>query len=358
MGLRVWHYGAWVLGLLMVVALGACSAKTTTSPSPISAVVVNAPTGPIGSPGSVALPDGSTLNTAGTKTAGLQEALNYAVNNGWSLMVYGRTLQSDQITDSNPPSYPTNGFYGLTAPLVFPPMQGTSVTFTNVTLNFDGSVSEPAFQFDSCMMCDIELNGQIVANGSAGISFSPTSLLPLDGLTAGIRGIVDSKFNFQTVSMAPTSAAAISFDTSSTSIESSQFNFVEVNGGVQGIIISGTGQAFYLNNLTAQHVHGQSGTAVQVGTSVASEALVTQNNFTLFLSPSQTSMGLDLWGNQNTIFATIANSIGNTSTGVTLESGVNGNSLNLDSSVEQIPIVCANQVSANNTFQGTTTCPQ
>lgn len=150
-------------------------------------VVVIPPSNGVGN-GTVLLPDGSTLDVSTSATAGLQEALNYSSNWGWDLFVYGAG------------KYSQTGNYYLQKSLVFPPIQGKTVRFFNVNLDFGPAVTSAAFVFESSMMVDVELTGRINAPfATSGIQFSPRAPVPLDGLILGIHGIVDSVFRFQEV---------------------------------------------------------------------------------------------------------------------------------------------------------------
>jgi hypothetical protein len=149
------------------------------------AAVVVLPPQPGSSNGIVVLPDRTTLDVSASQTAGLQEAINYAADYGWDLFVYGAG------------NYSPGGTYQLSAPLIFPPLQGKTLRFTNVNLEFGAQVTDAAFVFDSCMMVDLLLTGQINApSASYGVRINPQSLFPLDGLLGHGRGITDSRFSF------------------------------------------------------------------------------------------------------------------------------------------------------------------
>lgn len=138
--------------------------------------------------GTVILPDGSTLDVQGSNTAGLQEAINYAADFGWDLFVYGAG------------TYSATGTYSLSAPLLFPALQGKVVRFNNVDLEFGSQITDAAFVFDSCMMVDIELTGRINAPFAAiGVRYQAASGFPLDSLYGHGHGITDSRFEFENI---------------------------------------------------------------------------------------------------------------------------------------------------------------
>ena len=151
---------------------------------PPAAVVVTPPVAGDGSPGQVHLPDGTLLVVAGSATAGLQEAINYAANYGWDLFVQGAVN-----------GY-TNGTYHLSAGLRIPPLQGKALRFDNVILDFGPQVTDAGITFDSTMIVDFKLIGEIRAPyAKAGVYFFPHGLVPLDGLRSGVKSQVDSRFH-------------------------------------------------------------------------------------------------------------------------------------------------------------------
>src|SRR6478609_2585375 len=87
--------------------------------------------------------DGSTLNTSSSTTGGLQEAITEACANGNSLFVTGGS-----ITDAGADVAVIN----CTTGIVFPPMQGKSITIEWCSINFTSNVSGNGIYIDSCMM--------------------------------------------------------------------------------------------------------------------------------------------------------------------------------------------------------------
>lgn len=151
------------------------SIQTQTGSSTPSAVVV--------SQNRVTLPDGSQLSTTASLTQGIQEAIDYAADYGWDLFVLP-------------------GTYTLLTPLHFPSLQGKTIRFEYTILNFGPSVVSPAITFDSTMMVDFNLIGEINApNASVGILFAPHTIVPLDGIVVqpGMTVDADSRFRVQKI---------------------------------------------------------------------------------------------------------------------------------------------------------------
>lgn len=203
---------------------------------------------------SVTAPDGSVINTTGTTTSGLQEALNYAALNNYNLRVIGGVVSS-----------------GATAQLitrstiVFPPMFACRMSFESVSvLAYPNTPSDPGAVFNSCMQVDFYFAGQFVYGGtSSAIVFAPSTPHAVDPLI----GIVDSRFYISGIAMAgPANAdSCISFQCGNYPITTTTFSSNEINGNdgslveqvTYGIKVSYTGGGgFQYNNISCPHIHG------------------------------------------------------------------------------------------------------
>src|SRR5208283_5219648 len=74
--------------------------------------------------GKYVLPSGEAVVVEGSKTCGLQEAIDRAVKDGFDLYVAGGDYKSK--------------VYQCSTSVVFPPMQGKVLKFGAATINFDG----------------------------------------------------------------------------------------------------------------------------------------------------------------------------------------------------------------------------
>lgn len=257
-------------------------------------VMVYPPTAYAGD-GLVFAPDGTQISTAGSTTSGLQEAIDYACDNGYDLYVSGG---GDHSIDSRQGAVVYNIDTGVT--LAFPPMQGKTVRFGACTLNFSGASTDTAdcVTFDSCLLVYVYFPGQIVSGrGGAMVRFFPETSLSLD-LVAGTT-IADSEFFIAHTVAIPDEAAAstecVVFDNSTSNVSgmtNARFHFVELNAGTStGLLIttpSGT-TSFSQNDITVQHLHGLIGTAwaVQVGTS--STTKIVNNRYRICISDATTT---------------------------------------------------------------------
>ena len=139
-------------------------------------------------------PDGSTVNTSGTTTEGLQEAINYANNNGFDFYCAGGGIEADgTATDV--------GVISCSTTLQIPACQNRSFVFKSVTLNFDknqtgGMRTDAGLKFDSFMMMDFDFAGQVGYHGTGNaVEFDPVNNVPLDGSPAQ----VDSRIKIDTI---------------------------------------------------------------------------------------------------------------------------------------------------------------
>lgn len=150
----------------------------------VPAVVVLPPQVDNGCLGSVLLPDGTQMNITSSRTSGIQEAIDYASDYGWDLFIL-----------SGP-----NNVYHLDSGLKFPAIQGKTIRTGKVVLNFSKLVTGAAIHFDSTMMVDIKMLGELKApQAKYGVLIRPKALFPLDGFFLGHGGSVDSRFRFEKI---------------------------------------------------------------------------------------------------------------------------------------------------------------
>ncbi|GMW02092.1 MAG: hypothetical protein AMXMBFR84_32280 [Candidatus Hydrogenedentota bacterium] len=220
--------------------------------------------------GHYVLPDGESVYTNGSKTSGLQEAVNRCVKDNLDLFVSGGDYKSR--------------VYSCSESLVFPPMQGKVIRFGSATLNFDGFAdrSQPGLLFDSCMNVQFECHAQIVYHleGPA-VRFEPKGNLPVDDFVGPT--LIASRFKFAAISHVNTPVHMVGKDggiprdnldaacmviAPTHSITRCEFDIVELLGGNTGIRVdtpSGSG-SFAFNHVKALFAHEQFHTSVMEGT--------------------------------------------------------------------------------------------
>lgn len=233
----------------------------------------------------VFLPDGSNLSTVGSTSQGLQEAINYAVLNGYRLEVYGQgakvvSKQNGTLNGTNiisglsstatlsmnlyvsgagiPPNtqvasidsptqiHITNAatasgvkaltfannpvFVVATAPITFPPIEQWSCSMYNLNVTFAAGAAN-GFIFDSALIVDFEfVGGQIVYEGNGyAVTFSPATPVVLDGIAA-IAGCSFIISNVATPTAFGTATGVVGFNCSNGGVNGNYFSFIELNG--------------------------------------------------------------------------------------------------------------------------------
>jgi len=269
-------------------------AGTLTVNSPKNGVVTVFPVTD-GNSFNVLLPDGTWLDTTGSTTQGLQEAVDVmAANGGWDLKVIGG--------DSGSGSAVT---YWCTTTLTFPPMQGKSIKFGAVTLNMDVSTpSHTGVRFDSCMMVDVDMRGaQIVYHGTGiALDFLPVNPVPLDAVIT----IAASRFRFATIVALESGAnvIAVRFNPNAGTIGMSFFEFFEIAGGGRSIRVTNPGVGFSFRDsfITCPLIHGFNSVSIELGTEATRATFIESNTFktNMIIDGAQipTKM-IDIWGSNN-----------------------------------------------------------
>lgn len=182
--------------------------------------------------------NGSTLSVTGTSTLGIQEAVNEA----------NTTFKNVRITGGKDSGGSQFQYHIGSGGVVLPALQGFTFELENALLISTNSTA--TLTIDTCMMCNFELKGQILNDGTGyPIRFNPTSSKILDNFAA----IIDSNFFITTVA-GQSSANRVQFDCINAGCTRNTFVFGEVNGGNNGIVIPSTG-IFAENKLFADHLH-------------------------------------------------------------------------------------------------------
>jgi len=192
--------------------------------------------------GYIQTPGGALIPTTGSRTAGVQELLDYCVRHHVDgYIVGGSEPHGQQVV------------YHINEPVRLAPFQGFSLDTGAVALYF-GTKGQPlgdrpAFTIDSCMMVDIRIRGLILNIGKGyALAIQPRNLLPLDTFVGPT--IVDTSVYVTAIA---TRGKGVLFDGS---INFSRFTFNEINGGDIGVHVSPTA-GFSNNRFTCKHVHGQ-----------------------------------------------------------------------------------------------------
>jgi len=209
-------------------------------------------------------PDGTILDTSGSSSQGLQEAVNLAflassissntqAGLGYSLYVLGCSQQNGgaAILDTS-------------QTIQFPPMQGAHIVISQVTLGANGVPDgDPLIQLDSALMCRFEMPGtQTAINTGPAIKIKPTNPVPQP--TPGGVGYGDSSIVGSTI------GGGLEFDFSGGGgIYNTLIDFDELNTGNRsyGILVNTlpAGTNFGFNTIRIRHLHAFGSVGVQVG---------------------------------------------------------------------------------------------
>jgi len=258
-------------------------------------VVVYPPAWYSGNP-HVEAPDGTVVDTTGTTTRGIQEAIDYSFANDFDLHITG----GEQEVDSGPI------VYNCHSQLSFPPMQGKSITSGNITLNMNVNLgSDNGIVFDSVLISNVQLRGQIVYAGTGyAVEFKPRNVLP--DVLAG-KQVSSSSFEFCAIVVNKnySGVGCVKFTLSEGSVSRNTFLFNEINDGDYGILVDtpASGESFLNNQVTCMNVHNTSDTAIKVGTSSTND--IYGNHWHVGVIPDSGTKGIDTFGNEDLWFATV-----------------------------------------------------
>jgi len=253
--------------------------------------------------GKYVLPSGETVVVEGSKTSGLQEAIDRAVKDGFDLYVAGGDYKGK--------------VYQCSTSVVFPPMQGKVLKFGAATINLDGFVdpSQPGLIFDSCMNVFVECNAQIVYHhkGTA-LRFEPRRNLPVDDFVGPT--MVASTFHFAAVAYVSTPVSFVGKDggiprtdtnvccvviSPTRSITRCEFKFIELLGGNFGIRVDTprSGSSFAFNRFDCSFVHEQFNTSVAEGFADRSSLnhSIRGNQWNVHCAPGANACAVDVQGN-------------------------------------------------------------
>ncbi|MBD16166.1 MAG: hypothetical protein CMJ72_13560 [Planctomycetaceae bacterium] len=169
----------------------------------------------------VTLPNGSLLDISGTQTQGLQEAFDFAADEGWGVFVLP-------------------GTYTLDAGLDVVERQGASFRLQDVTMNFGAGVTDFGLRFDSAIILDWYWDGGALnaPNALDGVRFDARNFHPLDGcLGLTPPAIADNRYIFEASITAATNE--VTMDTSTRTINDNYFHFQGLGENDLNIIGSG-----------------------------------------------------------------------------------------------------------------------
>lgn len=254
----------------------------------------------------VRLPDGSFLNTAGSVTQGLQEAINWAVSNGYGLKVHGGGIAAKNGQDVS--------IINCNVGIVVPPLQGAKIEI-HATINF-GASGPVAFRLNSMMSSYFGLFGQIVCAPGWGVGFQvkPTLELPQDP-----EGPVVTSSELRVASVVMTGGGVcVDFDASQGGISSNLITLIEPNAGGTGVRVkAGNLTAFDHNTINIRDCHGQS-CGINAGCGPEFAHNIFCNVWNAQIDPVGGSVGAEIWGRRDDWVLSVTNLEGQPVNGITL----------------------------------------
>jgi len=226
--------------------------------------------------------------TPDTVTQGLQEAINLAYTNDVDLTVIGGG---------------TSAVIQCNAGITWPPIRHRTIRIQSCTLNIvpesDVNSLTNGMTFDSCIMADWFMSGQIVYWGKGrAVLFAPTTpAMPENEISCAV-----STFKFGAIACMTKDGFGVFFDGP---MDRNNFHFMEINGkndssgdrSYHGIEIS---KAFVGNRLEFRNIHGFKGIGLRVG--VAPTSAIYGNTFVGTIAPGpsgSSSVGVQIFGNSN-----------------------------------------------------------
>ena len=288
-------------------------------------------------------PDGTQLDTTGTTTQGLQEAITYAWENGYKLEVYGAS-----VLPPGKGGFPVSRITCST-PLAIPTAQGNSYHFYGVDLYYTGDPAQSCIVFDSFDFMEFVFRGQIIYPGNQ----SAVRLHPENDNGETFIGGTSSIIDISVIAIVnpgtllPERTHGIGFQIQPTHglIVNNQIRIGEVNGGLCGLQVDNPVNPY---TFEANHIfcmsHTQGG-SVTVNVGQGSNTLIFGNVWDLILNGAQQPVTnvLSVWG-QDDIYRV---SITGGTNGILLNASADRNKFLVGKNTASTPVV-DNSTSGNN----------
>lgn len=216
-----------------------------------------------------------------------------------------------------------------TTGIVFPAIQNKTIRIGACTVNFTSAVTGTGVFFDSCMMTDLEWNGQIVYTGNAdAVLFKPTNKVPYDATAT----VVDSKFKFNHIAIVGgTNPTGLRLDSTNGPILGCLFESFEINAtdvaGTSGLVLGDATNGILTNVFHITRIHLCRTVAIAIGTSTTNQNNIYGNIFEghVYGSTSGCTDGIDVYGDENVFTGVIVNNEGALTTGIHWRAGAGSN---------------------------------
>lgn len=242
--------------------------------------------------------DGSVLDTTGSLTSGLQEAINEAYTSGRCLRVYGGQIA---ITDAGPPPIGANvSLMTISTPILLRVGWMTDIEMSAVTFQSNLGYSDDMFWINSCDLTSIRMHRcQVILFAQTGSTNAAFRFHGTLDNGEGLAGISSSEFELPNFAILKASdftnctdgGSGIRFSTPNLGlslpagdglISGNRIRIGEINGGKVPVLVDdpGTHNGFFWNHIEASggiHTFGETG--IQVGAAGTNSTLIHNNRW-------------------------------------------------------------------------------
>ena len=209
-------------------------------------------------------PTGLPLDISLSITDGLQEAIDFATDNGYNLRVVG--AGTSRTADF--------GLINCADTITFPPLRTMRVVMEGVHITWAPSVTGPGMWLDSLMEVFFQITGELVYQGNSDIVLvEPRNAIPVDTLTT----CIDSEIIIGTTAcIGGSPLGAIRLKASGGNVLGNFIKFYEINGGgaigsanigKYGVVeeAPSSGYGVFNNIIEVAHIHGVTDACLQIG---------------------------------------------------------------------------------------------
>ncbi len=269
----------------------------------------------------VSSPLAGLLNTRGSATSGLQEAINHATSNGLELRVFGGR----------------NATIDCHATLSIPPLVDTIIDIGAVNLYWPEPINGPGIEFDTIV------HSTFVYRGNSGYRGNDAIVRLRPRTEDSVRGVIDSDlFFFRLRALGGDGPSGLHLDMSSSPMRSTKIEIIEIEGRtpIGGTIMSDgvrvthptvhPHQYVLDNTIICHRIKGCRGAGIRVGvgTPAPDAGRITGNRWSAIIFPHGAgAVGLSTWERSGRYDLSISKEERPFDTGIVLEPGASGNLL-------------------------------
>jgi len=277
--------------------LGGGGGGGSPTPLPREKSVIMQPIG--GGNWQVLKPDGTEVGISASTSDGLQEAIDYAVNNGHELRVLGGN-QSGSGNDDNVIKI-TNA-----SGVLFPPMSFSRIDIGAANINCTGTVTGDCLTLNTMHHSTVRHDARISCEGCGSvIRLNPQTTLAGFGINA-----VDSRLTFLQVVCGPVATSCTGFRATTTNVtRGMEISINEIEGSLDGssnpTMVDGfrvdhpnSISQFYGNTIHVNWMHEYTGHGFLIGevSQPAGSGPIRNNRYSGLISPAAAAVGVSTWG--------------------------------------------------------------